>query len=123
MGGATGRIGDPSGRATERALLDEATLERNVRGIESCLRQLDTEGGPAFEIVNNFDWYRGMNVLSFLRDVGKHFRLGTMLAKARSCDTTRTTRISSHACTHVPGPFINCRRAYGLAWTGTTTRA
>ncbi len=92
MGGATGRIGDPSGRATERALLDEATLERNVRGIESCLRQLDTEGGPAFEIVNNFDWYRGMNVLSFLRDVGKHFRLGTMLAKARSCDTTRTTR-------------------------------
>lgn len=81
VGGATGRIGDPSGRATERALLDEATLERNVRGIESCLRQLDTEGGPAFEIVNNFDWYRGMNVLSFLRDVGKHFRLGTMLAK------------------------------------------
>jgi tyrosyl-tRNA synthetase len=81
VGGATGRIGDPSGRATERSLLDEATLERNVRGIESCLRLLDTEGGPAFKIVNNFDWYRDMNVLSFLRDVGKHFRLGTMLSK------------------------------------------
>lgn len=82
VGGATGRIGDPSGRSTERTLLDEATLERNVRGIEACLRLLDTEGGPAFKIVNNFDWYRDMNVLSFLRDVGKHFRLGTMLSKA-----------------------------------------
>jgi tyrosyl-tRNA synthetase len=102
VGGATGRIGDPSGRATERALLDEATLERNVRGIESCLRQLDTEGGPAFEIVNNFDWYRGMNVLSFLRDVGKHFRLGTMLAKVRSCSPrhTRHTRHLPHLFSH-----------------------
>lgn len=81
MGGATGRIGDPSGRTTERALLDEATLERNVRGVEACLRLFDDQDGPAFKIVNNFDWYRSMDVLSFLRDVGKHYRLGTMLAK------------------------------------------
>jgi len=83
VGGATGRIGDPSGRTAERALLDEATIERNVKGIESCLRQLDdaVPGVAPFQIVNNLAWYSDMNVLSFLRDVGKHFRLGTMLAK------------------------------------------
>jgi tyrosyl-tRNA synthetase len=116
VGGATGRIGDPSGRATERALLGEATLERNVRGIESCLRLLDTEGGPAFKIVNNFDWYRDMNVLSFLRDVGKHFRLGTMLSKVRS----RVARAHTLERTLCAFASKACRCRYARHQTTTT---
>ena len=71
-------IGDPSGRASERQLLDEATLYRNQEGIR---RDLERLLGPQVPICNNYDWFREMNVLAFLRDVGRHFRLGTMLAK------------------------------------------
>lgn len=78
VGGATGMIGDPSGRASERQLLDEATLRKNQEGIQRDLEQLLGRHVP---ICNNYDWYREMNVLAFLRDVGRHFRLGTMLAK------------------------------------------
>jgi tyrosyl-tRNA synthetase len=82
-GGATGRIGDPSGKSEERKLLTEDEVERNLVGIrENLSRILDFEHptAPAV-IVNNNDWLGSYTFIGFLRDVGKHFRMGTMLGK------------------------------------------
>ncbi len=84
IGGATGMIGDPSGKSQERNLLDEATLSRNVAGIEAQLRRfLDFEGeGPCrAELVNNYDWMKDFSFLSFARDVGKCITVNYMMAK------------------------------------------
>lgn len=78
VGGATGMIGDPSGRSTERNLLDEKTLETNLQGIKRSLQSVLKED---VTILNNYDWFREFKLIDFLRDTGKHFRLGTMLAK------------------------------------------
>jgi tyrosyl-tRNA synthetase len=82
-GGATGMIGDPGGRSTERNLLDAATLDRNVAAIKSQLeRFLDFSPGPTqARLVDNRDWTEPMGVLDFLRDVGKHVTVNAMLAK------------------------------------------
>ena len=83
VGGATGMIGDPSGRSEERTLLDEEALARNQEGIrENLSRFLDFEHptAPAC-IVNNSDWLGEYSFIAFLRDVGKHFRMGSMLGK------------------------------------------
>lgn len=77
VGGATGMIGDPSGKSKERSLLNKTTLEANTRAITQQLRSLLGD----IEIVNNADWYGSMSCIDFLRDIGKQFRLGTMLAK------------------------------------------
>jgi tyrosyl-tRNA synthetase len=82
-GGATGMIGDPGGRSTERNLLDPATLDRNVAAIRAQLQaflDFEASGNPA-RLVDNRDWTAGMGVLDFLRDVGKHVTVNTMLAK------------------------------------------
>ena len=82
VGGATGMIGDPSGRSSERQLLDEAQLQRNVEGIRAQLgRFLNFEGAQAAKLVNNYDWCGGLSFIQVLRDVGKHFPLGMMLGK------------------------------------------
>lgn len=83
VGGATGRVGDPSGKFTERPLLDEKTLENNLEGIRKNIEQVLKPGPnePAPIVLNNFDWMKGYSFLDFLRDVGKHFRMGAMLAK------------------------------------------
>lgn len=83
LGGATGMIGDPSGRSKERNLLDRDTLGRNVAEIEKIVRKLlpAQEGLPEPIFLNNYDWFQSIGFLDFLRDVGKHFRLGAMLAK------------------------------------------
>jgi tyrosyl-tRNA synthetase len=82
-GGATGMIGDPSGRSEERNLLDRDTLRHNVERIEVQLgRILDFSPGPfQAELVDNADWTDGIGVLEFLRDVGKHVTVNQMLAK------------------------------------------
>lgn len=83
VGGATGLIGDPSGKTRERRLLDEAQVARNLEGIRENLgRFLDFDGpdAPAL-LVNNFDWHREFTFVSFLREVGKHFRMGAMLSR------------------------------------------
>jgi tyrosyl-tRNA synthetase len=82
-GGATGMIGDPSGRSDERSLLDDATLDANLKGIVPQLeRLLDFTAGPiAAEIVDNRTWTAPVSVLEFLRDVGKHVTVNAMLAK------------------------------------------
>src|SRR5690349_24153667 len=81
-GGATGMIGDPSGRSEERNLLDDATLAANVAGIRAQLaRLLDFDGPTAAVMTNNADWTRGVTYLEFLRDVGKHLTINYMTAK------------------------------------------
>ena len=82
VGGATGMVGDPSGKSAERNLLDEPTLRRNQEGIERQLRRfLDFEGSQAAVVVNNYDWFGQMGFLTFLRDVGKHLTVSYMVAK------------------------------------------
>ncbi|MGB3617252.1 MAG: tyrosine--tRNA ligase [Catalinimonas sp.] len=82
VGGATGMVGDPSGKSAERNLLDEATLRRNQEGVAQQLRTfLDFEGERAARVVNNYDWFRDVGFLTFLRDVGKHLSVNYMIAK------------------------------------------
>jgi tyrosyl-tRNA synthetase len=82
VGGATGMVGDPSGKSEERNLLDELALAANVAGIRTTLeRFLDFDGANPARIVNNLDWTRDVPVLTFLRDVGKHMTVNSMLAK------------------------------------------
>ena len=83
VGGATGMVGDPSGKSAERNLLDEATLRRNEAGIHAQLAHfLDFTPGPTQAlIVNNYDWTKDVSLLHFLRDVGKHLTVNYMLAK------------------------------------------
>lgn len=82
-GGATGMIGDPSGKTAERTLLSVDEVDRNVESIKENLSRFldfDNTSAPAL-IVNNADWLDRFTILDFLRDIGKHFRLGTMLGK------------------------------------------
>lgn len=82
VGGATGMIGDPSGKSAERQLLDNNTLECNLKGIRKNLEAvLDFNGANAALILNNLDWFKEFSFIDFLRDVGKQFRIGIMLAK------------------------------------------
>jgi tyrosyl-tRNA synthetase len=83
VGGATGMIGDPSGKSAERNLLDEETLRRNCEAIEKQLRKfLDFESGDnAAELFNNYDWFRDFSFLDFIRDVGKHITVNYMMSK------------------------------------------
>ncbi len=84
VGGATGMIGDPSGKSEERNLLDEDTLQRNQNGIRKQLeRFLNFDDGKpnAAVMVNNYNWFKEMNFLSFIRDVGKHVTVNYMMAK------------------------------------------
>ena len=83
VGGATGMIGDPSGKSEERNLLSIETLRANVLGMASQLQRfLDFDGGPnSAVLVNNYDWVSRFSYLEFLRDVGKHFPVNVMLSK------------------------------------------
>ena len=82
VGGATGMIGDPSGKTDERQLLSKETLEANVAGIRKQLGHfLDFSGPNAAVLVNNLDWMHGFSFLDFLRDVGKNFPINVMLTK------------------------------------------
>jgi tyrosyl-tRNA synthetase len=82
VGGATGMVGDPSGKSQERNLLDEETLRHNVQCVKAQLEKfLDFEGENAAEMVNNFDWFHNMSFLEFIRDVGKHISVNYMMAK------------------------------------------
>ena len=83
VGGATGMVGDPSGKSQERNLLDEATLNHNLACQKAQLEKfLDFNSGEnSASIVNNYDWFKGMGFLEFIRDVGKHISVNYMLAK------------------------------------------
>src|SRR5215468_7542699 len=82
VGGATGMIGDPSGKSEERNLLSVDVLRSNVASMERQMRRfLDFDGPNAARLVNNYDWMGRFGYLEFLRDVGKHFPVNVMLAK------------------------------------------
>ncbi len=82
VGGATGMIGDPSGKSEERQLLSADALQENVAGIKSQMeRFLDFDGPNGAIVVNNFDWMGRWTYIDFLRDVGKNFPVNVMLAK------------------------------------------
>lgn len=82
VGGATGMVGDPSGKSAERNLLDEQTLNHNLGKVKAQLEKfLSFEGENAAEIVNNYDWFREFNFLEFIRDVGKHISVNYMMSK------------------------------------------
>jgi tyrosyl-tRNA synthetase len=84
VGGATGMIGDPSGKSNERNLLDEVTLRHNQEAIKGQLaRFLDfTSNAPnAAELVNNYDWMKNFSFLDFIRDIGKHITVNYMMSK------------------------------------------
>jgi len=83
VGGATGMVGDPSGKSAERNLLDADTLNKNVEGIKKQLNQfLDFNcGANSAELVNNYDWFKNYSFLDFIRDAGKHITVNYMMAK------------------------------------------
>ena len=83
VGGATGMVGDPSGKSAERNLLDEATLNKNIEGVGKQLQRfLDFKNGKnAAILVNNLDWMKEMSFIDFIRDVGKHITINYMTAK------------------------------------------
>jgi len=82
VGGATGMVGDPSGKSAERNLLDEETLNHNLSSVQKQLEKfLDFEGENAAEVVNNYDWFKEFGFLEFIRDVGKHITVNYMMAK------------------------------------------
>jgi tyrosyl-tRNA synthetase len=83
VGGATGMVGDPSGKSEERNLLSEEVLLHNQAGIKRQLEKfLDFDCGPtSAEMVNNYDWFKGYSFLNFIRDVGKHITVNYMMAK------------------------------------------
>lgn len=82
IGGATGTIGDPSGRQTERSLQTMEQVQANVDALTAQMKKLFvTEGDNQVRMVNNYDWTHKINVIDFLRDFGKNFSINTMLAK------------------------------------------
>lgn len=83
VGGATGMVGDPSGKSAERNLLDEETLNKNVAGVRAQLEHfLDFEKGDnAAVLVNNYDWMKNFSFIEFIRDIGKHITVNYMSAK------------------------------------------
>ena len=84
IGGATGMIGDPSGKSTERNLLDEETLRHNVACIKKQLSHFldfDSDAPNRAELVNNYDWMKDFKFLDFVRDIGKHITVNYMMAK------------------------------------------
>lgn len=84
VGGATGMVGDPSGKSEERNLLSEEILQKNQAGIKAQLSQFlnfDTSLDNAAEIVNNYDWFKNFSFLDFIRDAGKHITVNYMMAK------------------------------------------
>ena len=83
VGGATGMVGDPSGKSGERNLLDADTLAKNIEGIKKQLQQfLNFDCGEnSAELVNNYDWFKNYSFLDFIRDAGKHITINYMMAK------------------------------------------
>jgi len=84
VGGATGMIGDPSGKSAERNLLNEETLDKNINGIKNQLARFldfDASNENAALLVNNLDWMKGYSLIDFSRDIGKHITVNYMMSK------------------------------------------
>ncbi|HEX7844553.1 MAG TPA: tyrosine--tRNA ligase [Chitinophagaceae bacterium] len=84
VGGATGMVGDPSGKSEERNLLSEEVLQKNVAGVKAQLEKFldfDASKPNAAEMANNYDWFKAISFIDFLRDAGKHITVNYMMAK------------------------------------------
>lgn len=84
VGGATGMVGDPSGKSAERTLLDVATIQQNCDGIRKQLERFldfNSDAPNAAIMVNNYDWFKDFSFLNFIRDVGKHITVNYMMSK------------------------------------------
>lgn len=84
IGGATGMIGDPSGKSAERNLLTEETLKHNIEGMKAQMAKFlnfDSDAENAAELVNNYDWMKDFTFLDFAREIGKHITVNYMMAK------------------------------------------
>ncbi|MCL7752345.1 tyrosine--tRNA ligase [Polaribacter sp. Z022] len=84
IGGATGMVGDPSGKSAERNLLDEETLAKNIAGVKENLERyldFDATADNKAELVNNYDWMKDISLIDFVRDTGKHITVNYMMAK------------------------------------------
>ncbi|XP_027118036.1 tyrosine--tRNA ligase, chloroplastic/mitochondrial-like isoform X2 [Coffea eugenioides] len=84
IGGATGRVGDPSGKSSERPELDLETLHKNISGISATIRHILSRAAPtpdSVSILNNYEWWKDVRLLDFLKDVGRYARVGTMMSK------------------------------------------
>jgi tyrosyl-tRNA synthetase len=101
-GGATGMIGDPSGRSNERNLLDDVTLERNVAAITAQIERIVGGSGEGAMVVDNRDWTTGLTLLDFLRDVGKHVTVSTMLGR----ESVRNRLASEHGISYTEFSYM-----------------
>lgn len=84
VGGATGMVGDPSGKSEERNLLSEEVLQHNQEGVKGQLEKyldFDKSKPNYAEMVNNYEWFKDMSFLHFIRDIGKHITVNYMMAK------------------------------------------
>src|SRR4051812_16336121 len=83
IGGATGMVGDPTGKSAERNLLNEEALNKNIEGIKKQLSKFLDFSDPktGAELVNNYEWMKGYSFLDFIRDIGKHLTVNYMMAK------------------------------------------
>lgn len=110
VGGATGMIGDPSGKSAERNLLTEDILRHNVACIKKQLSHFldfDSDAPNAAELVNNYDWMKDFSFLDFAREVGKHITVNYMMAK----DSVKNVLTARHAMAcHSPNLPTSCCR-------------
>jgi tyrosyl-tRNA synthetase len=117
VGGGTGMIGDPSGKATERALLAVEEIDANVAGIRAQLEKfLDFSGGRAARLVDNGEWLRELRAIEFMRDVGKHFTVNVMMQKD-SVKSRMDTGISYTEFSYMllqAYDFLELNRRYGV---------
>jgi tyrosyl-tRNA synthetase len=113
-GGATGMVGDPSGRSEERNLLDDATLDANVAAIKRQIaRVVDFDEGEA-ELVDNRDWTVGISLLEFLRDVGKHVTVNQMVAR----ESVKARMASEHGISFTEFSYM-LLQAHDYLWLNT----
>ena len=102
-GGATGMVGDPGGRSEERNLLDEATLAANVAAIKAQIERIvDLSPGSGGRLVDNRDWTGEVRLLDFLRDIGKHVTVNTMMAR----DSVRNRLASEHGISYTEFSYM-----------------
>jgi tyrosyl-tRNA synthetase len=113
-GGATGMVGDPSGRSEERNLLDAATLDANVAAIEAQIAGIvDLDAGGA-ELVDNRDWTEGVTLIDFLRDVGKHVTVNQMVAR----ESVKNRMASEHGISFTEFSYM-LLQAHDYLWLHT----
>ena len=115
-GGSTGMVGDPGGRSEERNLLDEETLAGNIAGIRGQLEKLVDFDHPTVEthMVSNYDWTKGVGVLDFLRDVGKHVTVNQMVAR----DSVKSRMESEHGISYTEFSYM-LLQAFDYWWLHT----